>query len=336
MLTETESPIEEESTIPIEQLNAEEEVRRLVEIARTGIVRYQTVEITPHIARAMQNILLSKNRNINEQDVETYARLMTEGKFLEGTALIQIDEDGYLNNGQHRLRSSIRSGISFKCCIATGVSRDSYLAIDTGKPKKAKDFLKAAADTPELASLSTDLAATLRWIFGWSKGSLLRTPKNLAPSVTDLLGDILPNHPSVQVSVKFADRKDSPLLSGSVMAFIHYAFHRIDDRAAEEFISALNGEGSLSPDMPVHMLRERLLMATSGRKQNKLTTIEKLVYCITAWDLYKNGIRPKALRLEYDEPRGRAKHGPLKIPNFPYPGPEQQEETSNGAIPVTA
>lgn len=308
------------------QDEADAVVRELAERARsTKEVEYRVVEITPYIAQALAKIRLPKNRDLSKDNLEALKHDLRAGTFYEGTGIFNIDKRGLVLNGNHRCDAVIDTGISFKVCIALGVEPASYEAIDTGLPKKTKDFLKLRASDPEMESLSTNLAATIRLLYRWTltESNPLALIRQIGVSTSHLLGEVLPQHPSIVVSAQFARKnKEMALFEESSVAFLHYAFHRIDSGAADEFLNQLFSGVNVAEDMPAKLCRDRLDLAKGGLKKNKLNKNEKLALVVTAWNRFKEGIRStKALKLEYEEPSGKSRRRALKI-DLPYPGPE--------------
>lgn len=83
------------------------------------------MNITPEIAKCW----LEKNeRNprtfINANVVEAYARDIASGKWILNGEPIVIDEDGYIKNGQHRLKAVVKANKAIMSNVVTGVSRD--------------------------------------------------------------------------------------------------------------------------------------------------------------------------------------------------------------------
>ena len=101
-----------------------------------------TVEIiTPEMAKEyLKNN--TKNRNISEVKVNTYAQEMRAGRWKLNGETISFDKNNALNNGQHRLRACIKANVPFPCVVVRGTDVDVMDTIDCGKGRSASDVLK--------------------------------------------------------------------------------------------------------------------------------------------------------------------------------------------------
>lgn len=81
------------------------------------------------------------NRPLDERVVADYARQMREGRWHISDAAIVFDEDGRLTNGQHRLSALCQvPGLDIKVIVATGISKEAFKYMDTGKKRTGVDI----------------------------------------------------------------------------------------------------------------------------------------------------------------------------------------------------
>lgn len=89
--------------------------------------------ITPALAKQWLETINVNNRGISRVRVGQYTELMKLGLWDENNGdPIQLDVDGNLVNGQHRLKAIVNSGVELKFFVVRGVSRYARNTIDTG------------------------------------------------------------------------------------------------------------------------------------------------------------------------------------------------------------
>ena len=114
-------------------------------------MEFKVVDITPKMAE----VILAKNthnRKVSAGLVAAYAADMKSGNWNEDTAsCIAIGSDGTLCDGQHRLLAIIRSGLTIKMNVCTGVD-----------PKGIYDQNRARSTSDQLAIAYPDLESVYR------------------------------------------------------------------------------------------------------------------------------------------------------------------------------
>lgn len=91
-------------------------------------------DVTPDMARTYLKSN-THNRPLDAARVSKYAADMRAGRWLVSPETISFDEHGVLLNGQHRLGAIVESGVTVKMLIVMGMSPESLLIIDRGKPR---------------------------------------------------------------------------------------------------------------------------------------------------------------------------------------------------------
>lgn len=80
-------------------------------------------KITPGYARQILDRNTENFRKIDWRKVNQYAREMQAGLWRDNGEGIQIYNDGTLANGQHRLHAIIKSGVTIRMVVVTGVDK---------------------------------------------------------------------------------------------------------------------------------------------------------------------------------------------------------------------
>ncbi len=107
---------------------------------RSTNLKVALVYVTPKIAKEYLKGNLN-NRKISKRTVKFLADQMKYNLFKENGESIVFDENGNLNDGQHRLHAIIESGKSFYIVVVKGVKPLTMATYDTGKNRSAADVL---------------------------------------------------------------------------------------------------------------------------------------------------------------------------------------------------
>ena len=125
---------------------------------RSTNLKVELVHVTPKIAKEYLKGNLN-NRKISKRTVKFLADQMKYNLFKENGESIVFDENGNLNDGQHRLHAIIESGKSFYIVVVKGVKAKTMATYDTGKNRSAADVLSLNG-----YNSSTRLASFIRLI----------------------------------------------------------------------------------------------------------------------------------------------------------------------------
>lgn len=98
--------------------------------------------ITPEIAEELLKSNTNNYRAIDKRKVEQYAREMEKGLWEANYEAIQIDENGILKNGQHRLLAIARSGKPQEMLVVRGVKQQ-VSVYDVGKTRSLAETAHA-------------------------------------------------------------------------------------------------------------------------------------------------------------------------------------------------
>lgn len=106
-------------------------------------MRHEIVTVTPELASEWLSKPSPRQRSAARTTVATYARAMSEGRWIEPTTdPIAFTADGLLLNGQHRLLAVIRSGVTLEMLIALEVAEALFGVIDQGRKRQAPQFIR--------------------------------------------------------------------------------------------------------------------------------------------------------------------------------------------------
>ncbi len=111
-------------------------------------VRYEEIEVTPQLATELR--LKQPNgippRSIKAAQVERYRREMDSDNWHPHAAPIQVDEEGALINGNHRLEAVKKLGRPVRMVIAWNVPRAAIEVIDRGVARSLIDIIRQGGE----------------------------------------------------------------------------------------------------------------------------------------------------------------------------------------------
>lgn len=259
------------------------------------------VLITPAMATAM----LERNkptvkapwpmRPIRAADVTVWAKRLRTGRLAYTHQGVAFDEDGRLQDGQHRLTAIVETGVTGEILVSAGWPRGNYHVLDTGRRRTASQVLQH-----EGASYSASTAAAVRliYVYGvWGKDTLTHAGERVDNDViaevwSKLDADVL------DWATKHAQRLRQQLgrlgPAGCVAA-LYVVRNKVGEHPQVEFFADGLVRG-VEPDDedPIYALRRQLTHQAS-RVGRKLTAAEQMALVVKAWNAYIQGRRVKHL-----------------------------------------
>ncbi|MFD7919468.1 hypothetical protein ACFV3R_09605 [Streptomyces sp. NPDC059740] len=239
------------------------------------------VDVTPSLARQWLEHRNRRNRRLRPRVVATYARDMSQGRWMENGETIKFASDGTLLDGQHRLEAVITSGRTVRVLVVEGLPLAAQQTMDAGARRTTGDALSLQGERG-----TTVLAAVLRRLWMWERGD--RRLAGVAPSTSEC-AELLEQRPEVRASVEVAQHVRARFrhLPQSTCALAHCLFARIDRSTADWFFARLADGAELPPQHPVLTLRHRLTdeAVRPGTRSQERT----LAYLIRAWNAVREG-----------------------------------------------
>lgn len=250
-------------------------------------------KLTPTLAR----LLLDRNPENRIETPGNTAKFVSdikEGRFmLTGQGLI-VSRDGLLNDGQHRCRAVIQTGITVETLIVFGIEREARLATDIGKNRDAADMLSMAG-----VQNAKTCAAVSRLLVAWNPNTQGFTDRGVStPAVCDFFHAHIDR---VQAAANLAT-KYKPKFRGAspaALAFSFYVLGSIDEELALKFMHDLCTGEMLEAGNPALVARNRLLNERQKNpNQNSLPVAQMLEIIFRAWLAYRAGGTLKTIRTD--------------------------------------
>ena len=116
------------------------QLRALIADHQTGMV-FVILHITQRMALAMLSLNLGNRRPLRSW-VQRLERIIEDGRFRLTHQAGAFDTNGFLRDGQHRLRAVAETGIAVDMAFAFGVSPDTFATMDVGVRRRGAQFLE--------------------------------------------------------------------------------------------------------------------------------------------------------------------------------------------------
>jgi hypothetical protein len=263
-------------------------------------VKFRFVTITPQIAEVFLNHFNNSNRPITEANVLRLAKEMSSGKWLSNFEPISFNKLGDSTNGQHRFKALIKSNMSFKFLVITGLEPEVYDTIDGGRKRTTSDVLAHAG-----VMSAKNTSSFCKFIYGFKEGKYgaHRNTSERSLNNTAILeyynylgeSDV---HDSVNFGLTYG-KKANGIITPTILGSMYYIFNEIDKEKSFEFLSKLSTGDNLTNNSPILALRNKLIKAKID-KTYYLTPdmlIKNIVYC---WEKFLNGESVKVIKLPED------------------------------------
>jgi hypothetical protein len=253
-----------------------------------------TIEnITPSTALKMLE-RNTKNRPVNENNLAALTREIANKNFAFTGESIKFAKDGTLLDGQHRLLAITKAGTAAKMIVIRGLDNDAFKYMDTGRTRQAADVLAI-----EGHKNAARMAAMSKFIIAFKKG--VYNPNNTQKArgsnrITNVIISDFVNrhHKSLNDSYEFGYGKGKRLISGTLIASMHYILKQINEAEADDFINRLVEGTQLTKESPIHLLRERFII--DSRNKLKIKQTEKIALIVKAWNAYRKNKKVSVLR----------------------------------------
>jgi hypothetical protein len=250
--------------------------------------------LTPEIAEYLLG-RNTKNRPVKKHKVVEYVRDIKAGWVHNGDT-IRMSVSATMLDGQHRCLAVIETGISIETGLMYALPDEVFTTIDTGRARTASDVFYISG-----IENHTRMTAITKFVMNFKKGCYEFAARGYSRgklSITN--GDALEfcqaNLKSLQESYYYGFNKDNKIVSGTILASLHYIFKEKNKFYADNFCKSLADGIGLAKDSPVYVLRNKLIQ--DSRLKRKMNIYEKVGIICKAWSYY---IKNKKIKnLNYD------------------------------------
>ena len=253
----------------------------------------EAVTLTPILAGLLLQ-LNDANRPISDVNLTRIKRDIVAGRWEFNGDTISISRDGFLNNGQHRCRAVVETGIAIKVIMVFGVSRHSRMTVDQGATRTVGHYfaMQGHGDANVLATVGL-------YVWQYKEYGYLSSNPERRPTKSEILLAI-EHFKDIPDSLRAIPFKGGSVLAvRSIMAFCHWAIaQRAGSVEADAFIGRLMKGNNLSSGDPLLYCRNRLLEMRKdgfGRANDRVELIFK------TWNAHRQGRRLDRIVLGNDK-----------------------------------
>jgi hypothetical protein len=268
-------------------------------------VLYVPLNVTPALAAVFLELESPDNRAPNPQTQDAYARDMADEQWLETGDGIRFDASGVMQDGGHRCRAIVQSGVTVRTLVVFGIDPVAVHDIDSGRMRTLANYLKFLGEK----DISV-LRSVIPHLIAWDEGIVIKPARSAKRTRHEVL-QYIEDHPEVRDFVTEGRRVARQVIglapSAATLAMVLLARTGLPQEAAQ-FLEEL--ETGLTTRTAVTHLRARLLKGvrrTTGRSRGSLTMEEQLAFIVVAWNRRDEEVRE--LRVP----------GVLSDRNFPRP-----------------
>jgi hypothetical protein len=266
----------------------------------------EIITINREIAAAMlARNPADENRKSSTRVIEAYASDMVAGRWkgLNGQTIV-FSQDGYLNDGQHRLAAVIAADAAIPFTVIFGAERESRMTLDQNKVRTSGDYMSMAG-----VQNANHIAAIAATIYAYKIGALVGgnarnvMPSERRPTKARLHAFAMKHIEQISRAENVVYVQESRPLGS--YAKIGAALCIIEDvagfEAAREYITAIIYGTNLGKTDPIYRARERLLQERfSGGGSIPIRMLEIL---IRGWNAHRRGDRITRLVLNGTLPK---------------------------------
>lgn len=250
-------------------------------------VAINEILLTPEIAA---KLLASNdsNRPCNQAHVNRLSEEMKSGRWrFNGDTICW--NGARLIDGQHRCKAVLKSGVSIRAILVTGLDSDVFDTKDTGKKRTPADIM-AINGEKHYSTLGAALSVVNSINSGFQRQKM---PNSCLVQMLEL-------YPDLRESVDWCRKKGNKnLLVYSVMCGLHCVFARKSSRIAADMFFGLLIDGiGLEKGDPIYALRERLISNISSKA--KIPAAYAAAITIKSFNHWRAGTPIKYLRWSKD------------------------------------
>ena len=229
-----------------------------------------------------------RNRTVTLDTVLKYSRDMSEGNWLWTGEPIQLDHDGFVRNGQHRLLGIIHSGTTQDCLIVRDLDPSAQLVIDVGRARTTGNQMHLTG-----VASAHHITAIANVLLRWRAGRMLNTYQTSVMEVRHMI-DAEPTITDA-LSTTFRVRRTVPKAPQSALGAAYVEAGHADVDARDRFFELLATGASLEANDPILTLRNK--MQNQVAAQVRFRRAGQLWQIVHAWNLWREGKKLQLLRV---------------------------------------
>ena len=247
----------------------------------------------------LAKVLLLVNDENRKIAIRNYNNLVSDikgGRFVLNGQTIIVSDTGQLNDGQHRCRAVIDTGIPIPSFMVFGVERASRTTVDLNSVRKSHSFIQmeGGSNTFQAAAVSASLLIYKRGIMSNHGNGV-----NL-PTTSEVVNNYWRNRSEIDEAIRIVKLKESRELSSiNPLAACYIILKRHNPGKVDEFFDMLVYGAGYERTSPVYVTRRRLIDVTSLR----LPVGQKMSIIFSGWNAWRLGQTPRTIQVRDTYPR---------------------------------
>lgn len=257
-------------------------------------MKTEILTITPDLAK---NLLSNNksNRRIDSSKLLFIVHQIENGQWkLNGESII-ISNDGEILDGQHRLSAVVKTGKSIGSLLVSGIDKNVFDTIDTGKARSAADVLYIMK-TPNSTGISGGINKYLMLCKGYQSSTMNKAIAKI--SNTDIKDEYLNNEELYQNLHKAASafyHKNFRIITiGDYIGFYRLFQLKHSTNVVQSFFDAIDNRDGIGD-----VLYNKLLNDIVAKR--KMISSEKNAIIIKAFNAHVSGKVVKVLKYSIEE-----------------------------------
>lgn len=255
-------------------------------------------EIDPAFARQLLDAN-TNNRNVRPGNLQKIENDMSNGRWLFNGDSIRIDSNGVIIDGQHRLLSIEKLGVTVTALLVTGLPPETRATIDTNAVRSAGDELHMLGYNSANA-----LAALTAAFIRREQGSLhaavdqqFSKSRSISISTSRILEEVKNNPILIELN-RTSSTRQYKNVNRTLSSILYLTFIELPDPNAKDdadfFFARLRDGAQLTPDSPILRLRNAL-DKHYGNRTVRPSNSYIAALTIKAWNAYRQGVSLRGL-----------------------------------------
>lgn len=245
--------------------------------------------ISPEVARWILDNLNTRNRNKRKAKIRMYSQDQTDEEWMLTGDTIKFDWEGLLIDGQNRLSSIIKSGLTTESHVVFGIDPAAYRVIDHGAGRNGGDTFKTAnIEYPGITSRA------VRWLWIFNNPKVDRSTSLSDRAILDYYEKMI-NKAALKSHVQQAMKMINGTIPHGTLAAMLYLMEKKDPKLVKIFTEDLQkgnrGAGTL--------LKYLYQIKSSPGMRVKETHVTALT--ILAWNAYRRDAKVTLKLLTWNE-----------------------------------
>lgn len=248
----------------------------------------ELVEITP-AAAAQWLELNNRNRKLDKNNVTSLARAMERGEWRgDNGETIKRTWSGEIVDGQHRLLAVVKSGVTIRCMVITGVPMEAQITVDTGHRRSLSQYLGWNGEK-NVNVLAAGISSLHAYNITGEIGC--RLAPSLRPTFDQAFA-VLAANPGLRESVEATHKVRTGLKAPSgpsvAMHYVTCGWSPEDAAAFWDRLSTGTTDGAgLAEDDPIFVVR-RVIMNNLAAA-HRMDAVHKMAIIVKAWNSWLLG-----------------------------------------------